>query len=735
MFCTKCGNKLDDNAKFCTKCGAKVQVKEEPVAEEVKEEPVAEEVKEEPVAEEAKEEPVAEEAKEEPVAEEAKEEPGAEEKKEEPKTEKVAQENKEEVNNQQISTPSTNNYENPALKGPDKKTGKVIIGVVCTVVTVAVIAVAVWFFFLKKNPIDELRKAMEDNDYKTAKTIVKEDIAGDDDKEDEAIDIVNEEIDDIKNRFKSGDLSLNDALDAIDDLSKLKLDIDDAIDNAKDWFKKVSESQEFYKQGKSDFDDKSYQYAIESFEKVIKDDPDYDDAQDYIDKCFDEIVNDFKNKVESGEKYSNIYYDVVSLYEQYPDNKKITDLYEDYSAKYADERIEQYLSYYLEDGKTVVDCGIDNVISALDNATDSFSDNEFIKKETAVKAEEFADAFHDKLTQTLKSGIMYEVKQDVEALEKFEKYTTKYADEIDGYENYLDLSAINDVAYEVVNGSFYNSYSYTAADGRRFDNAYSVNLYGYDEKNAGVVNIPVTEYKSVSGRIFLDEYNQASKVNFIIMADKKKIYAQDLNKDTKEALFNIEIPEGTTTLSIRWTRDKKENDRSVQIDLVSFALGKVYYDANSDNTDEQTPATQEPQTTQAPEDKTATQEPQATQVPDNKTATDAPKASMAPASETQDATTPDATGVSADLKKFLDDYEKFVDDYVKFVDKYTKATDTASLQTEYNDMKKKYEGFEDKLDKLDTDNMSDADSKYYEAVSTKCLAKILKAAKDSGVLQ
>lgn len=55
MFCTKCGEKLEENAKFCTNCGATVEeVKEEKKTKTTKKEP--KEVKEEPKAKEKVEE-------------------------------------------------------------------------------------------------------------------------------------------------------------------------------------------------------------------------------------------------------------------------------------------------------------------------------------------------------------------------------------------------------------------------------------------------------------------------------------------------------------------------------------------------------------------------------------------------------------------------------------------------------------------------------------------------------
>lgn len=43
MFCTKCGNKIKDDAKFCSKCGNLVKIKEE--KKEVKKEIIYQEEK------------------------------------------------------------------------------------------------------------------------------------------------------------------------------------------------------------------------------------------------------------------------------------------------------------------------------------------------------------------------------------------------------------------------------------------------------------------------------------------------------------------------------------------------------------------------------------------------------------------------------------------------------------------------------------------------------------------
>ncbi|MCQ2498578.1 MAG: zinc-ribbon domain-containing protein [Lachnospiraceae bacterium] len=88
----------------------------------------------------------------------------------------------------------------------------------------------------------------------------------------------------------------------------------------------------------------------------------------------------------------------------------------------------------------------------------------------------------------------------------------------------------------------------------------------------------------------------------------------------------------------------------------------------------------------------------------------------------------DKDGVSKELKDFLDSYEKFMDDYVEFMKKYISNSDNIlSMAADYMKMLEELEEFEKKADKYKTDNMSDADLKYYTKVMLRIEEKMLEA--------
>lgn len=73
-----------------------------------------------------------------------------------------------------------------------------------------------------------------------------------------------------------------------------------------------------------------------------------------------------------------------------------------------------------------------------------------------------------------------------------------------------------------------------------------------------------------------------------------------------------------------------------------------------------------------------------------------------------------ADGVDPKLKAALDEYEAFMNEYVDFMNKYTSDPNNAlSMIGDYADMMSRYASFADKIDNMDTSNMSKADYAYY----------------------
>lgn len=88
----------------------------------------------------------------------------------------------------------------------------------------------------------------------------------------------------------------------------------------------------------------------------------------------------------------------------------------------------------------------------------------------------------------------------------------------------------------------------------------------------------------------------------------------------------------------------------------------------------------------------------------------------------------DAGGVSPDVKEALDSYEAVMDEYVAFMQKYKDSGYSASMLGDYTSMLQKYTEFSQKIDAMDTDNMSTADYQYYIEVTSRVSQKLLDVA-------
>lgn len=80
------------------------------------------------------------------------------------------------------------------------------------------------------------------------------------------------------------------------------------------------------------------------------------------------------------------------------------------------------------------------------------------------------------------------------------------------------------------------------------------------------------------------------------------------------------------------------------------------------------------------------------------------------------------------FKKAMDSYEDFFDEYISFMEKYNKNTSNASLLKDYTKYMKKYTDTMDKLKKMKTDDLNDAELKYYTDVQLRITKKLSDAA-------
>ena len=106
---------------------------------------------------------------------------------------------------------------------------------------------------------------------------------------------------------------------------------------------------------------------------------------------------------------------------------------------------------------------------------------------------------------------------------------------------------------------------------------------------------------------------------------------------------------------------------------------------------------------------------------------DSASASSAPSSESG-GDNQDNGEVNPDLKETLDSYEAFIDEYVEFMERYQESSDTVSMLSDYASFMQRYADFANKVENMDTSDMSTADYNYYIEVTTRCAEKTLKFA-------
>lgn len=598
MFCTKCGNELADGAKFCTKCGNPVEAVTKESTPDVKNE-----------------------------ANESAENKKEELDKEEVKVEESKPEEDNNIETQTEASPAENvNEENKALAQPDNsKSVKVIIGAVVGVVALIAVVVLVYFVFIRKNPIDELKAAFDDNDYKTAKRIVKEDIA-DTKREDEAEDLVAEEIEDIKARYKSGDIKIDEAEEAFDDLGKLKLDIDDEIEDALKWVNKVRNSESQFEVAQSQYDDGYYEGAIEYCKEVIKDDRHYDEAQDLIEKCKDAIVDkaleNAQNEIDNGYYSSATYYldnakeevgedneklkqaystiegkivekalekakeyaesgdnygvssavsELANVYKSFPDNKDIAAKYEEYSNLYVDNwfmSIMDSMSYYK--GYP------DELSQAFDNVKEQWSENEFVVKHVDECKTKLIETFVGSIDENIKNGSMYEASKLLSILDSLAPDDEKVTGVKEKYAALVDMIKMDDVSIDLTQGSAYSTSYYDDEKGYSFDNAYRLSAYTFDKY--GSMTVDVTGYKAVSGVVLFTGDSMDGTGKFVINAGKDQIFKTEVSASKTNIAFNVKIPDGNNKIVIRWVKDSKSEDKSLYMVLANACLMKEYCD-------------------------------------------------------------------------------------------------------------------------------------------------------------
>lgn len=87
-----------------------------------------------------------------------------------------------------------------------------------------------------------------------------------------------------------------------------------------------------------------------------------------------------------------------------------------------------------------------------------------------------------------------------------------------------------------------------------------------------------------------------------------------------------------------------------------------------------------------------------------------------------------STGIRSDFKKAMDDYETFMDEYVAFMKKYQKNSSDLSLLSDYSKYMEKYTTMMDSFSKWESEDLNDAEVKYYLEVQTRVNKKLAEVA-------
>ena len=79
-----------------------------------------------------------------------------------------------------------------------------------------------------------------------------------------------------------------------------------------------------------------------------------------------------------------------------------------------------------------------------------------------------------------------------------------------------------------------------------------------------------------------------------------------------------------------------------------------------------------------------------------------------------------------EFKACLDEYEKFINEYCDFMKKYTTSDDITSMAMDYAKLLKEEIEWAEKIDKLENEEMNDAEAKYYVEVTLRVSQKLIE---------
>ena len=170
-----------------------------------------------------------------------------------------------------------------------KLNSKLLVFGLAGVLIIGVIIAIVIFF---NNPISKFKGAIKDNKYIEASKIYNEKIKGNTSNENEIISFLKSKIENIKKDFSENKLEYNAAISQLDTIEKTGLVLSE-VSSAKSEINSLNDSRTAFKKGKEFLNSKIYKEALSELKKVIKEDENYDKAQELISSS----IKDYKTVI------------------------------------------------------------------------------------------------------------------------------------------------------------------------------------------------------------------------------------------------------------------------------------------------------------------------------------------------------------------------------------------------------------------------------------------------------
>lgn len=621
MKCVKCGKELTEGAKFCKSCGTPAETSKEAAKQN---------------KEELKTKETAKQEEKKPDQKQSEDKKADVKKPEEKKPEEKKPENQD-LNQKSTTEPKITeakvSEQTSKVKIPmDPKKVRLIAGVAAGVVVVGIAGTLLWGNVAKPAiAFGKYKKALEEDDYKEAKKIVKESIRGTK-KEDKAVELLEAEIDELFFSYQGGSYKLDELKEEIDEVRKIKLDIKDKLDETDEKLKALEKSQNNYESAESNFDYGAYENAIEQYKLVMEEDPNYEKAQKKIKECTQKeagkMIENMNECLEDDNVYSAIEY-LVKLKQYAEANPELQDQYDteekdvvqkavNYYTEHVEEEIDDeeygravnYVNTFeeivgkLEGNKELEDAYtklagtvVDSVYNyyCVDGYETYMKNNgygapnlsylyENMKKHEALikpleeKIAELLKTKEAELKKSLASKPMKEVEKEYHGLLHLAATSEDYDTYEETYADYFELEELVDMSKE---------YDYKTCDydyGWRvkwngdttFDDVAYLCVDANVDRDKSFFSVALNGERSLSG--YLVNFSEEGVTGKLTIAcDGKTLFEKAVDGKTGKTMIHVEIPEGAKKLTFTSTKDAAYKDKQLKPGLCDVYLGDAYY--------------------------------------------------------------------------------------------------------------------------------------------------------------